>query len=781
MRINDRKRRTTAGAPRALLSLALAVCLLFSMLPTALGAVSAGRYPSDLTPSNTKVYIKLAAPVVFFTGDTYGVGTTVAPAAGTVCQLVTDDYYTHPTDGREYYSVYYLSKRYNVLRSDVQGSIMSDADVTSYITGTVWTQTPYTTLRKSDGLVGDIRVQAVQYALNLLGYSVAMDGEYGEKTSNEVRKFQRAKGLDTDGSAGPLTQAALFGLASGGTVSGGGSSGGSSGGSTATTGTLKTNVSVNLRKSTSTKSARLAVVPKGVTLTYTNVTTSGGTTWYKVVYNNLDGWLMGSFVNAGGSSGGGSSGGGTAIGTVTITKPSTRVRKTANGSKTGTVLALNSVVDLLAQPTSAGGYSWYKIRTSSGLVGFVRGDCATATMGGGGGSVTPSTDKTFIRLPAATLLFTTEAKPASGGTTVSAGTVLQMVSTVTYSSGGETYCSLYYNNKKHNAVYNDVKNGIMSDSELAAYVLSLWNSSLNASLKRELDLVGDVRVYAMQVALTVLGYYTGSLDGTYGGGTQSAVRNFQRKAKITVDGACGNETWSVLAAQAKAVSDGSASGGGGSGGGGGGGTVVGDFGTVNSVEKATWTAVNDGSVALFKKGATATVMDVGTGKVFTIYRWSGGAHADCVPYTSADTKTMCDIVGFPYNSKHPTSSQLAQIKADGNKSNVTYTWPDFKNAFGGGKDIGSAWDRRPALLNVGGRVFAVSIYGFPHGFNGTDSFAKSKFPNGSYFYAQNNYYGMMCVHFVGSTTHSGNLDSQHQGNIDTAYNYAKKLWPTLVK
>ena len=78
-------------------------------------------------------------------------------------------------------------------------------------------------------------------------------------------------------------------------------------------------------------------------------------------------------------------------------------------------------------------------------------------------------------------------------------------------------------------------------------------------------------------------------------------------------------------------------------------------------------------------------------------------------------------------------------------------------------------------------MFAVSIYGFPHGFNGTDSFAKSKFPNGSYFYAQNNYYGMMCVHFVGSTTHSGNLDSQHQGNIDTAYNYAKKLWPTLVK
>ena len=79
-------------------------------------------------------------------------------------------------------------------------------------------------------------------------------------------------------------------------------------------------------------------------------------------------------------------------------------------------------------------------------------------------------------------------------------------------------------------------------------------------------------------------------------------------------------------------------------------------------------------------------------------------------------------------------------------------------------------------------MYAVSIYGFPHGFNGRDSFSKSHFPNGQYFYAVNNFYGMMCVHFSGSTTHTATTpDSKHQSSIETAYNYAKKLWPTLVK
>ena len=147
-----------------------------------------------------------------------------------------------------------------------------------------------------------------------------------------------------------------------------------------------------------------------------------------------------------------------------------------------------------------------------------------------------------------------------------------------------------------------------------------------------------------------------------------------------------------------------------------------------------------------------TETDVATGKVFRIYRWSGSRHADCVPATAADTKVMCDIVGFPYNSNHPNSSQLAQIKADGDSDVVNYTWPDFKNKFGGATNIGSAWDRRAALLNVNGTVYPVSIYGFPHGFNGTDSFSQSRFSNGQYFYAVNNYY-LSLIHISEPTRH----------------------------
>ena len=46
---------------------------------------------------------------------------------------------------------YYLNTRYNVLRTDIQGDIMTAAEVETYITGTLWKQTTYSTLRERDG------------------------------------------------------------------------------------------------------------------------------------------------------------------------------------------------------------------------------------------------------------------------------------------------------------------------------------------------------------------------------------------------------------------------------------------------------------------------------------------------------------------------------------------------------------------------------------------------------------------------------------------------------
>jgi len=53
-------------------------------------------------------------------------------------------------------------------------------------------------------------------------------------------------------------------------------------------------------------------------------------------------------------------------------------------------------------------------------------------------------------------------------------------------------------------------------------------------------------VKKLQQKLKQLGYYTGSVDGSYGTGTENAVRAFQRANKLTVDGKAGPTTQRLL-------------------------------------------------------------------------------------------------------------------------------------------------------------------------------------------------------------------------------------------
>lgn len=59
---------------------------------------------------------------------------------------------------------------------------------------------------------------------------------------------------------------------------------------------------------------------------------------------------------------------------------------------------------------------------------------------------------------------------------------------------------------------------------------------------------GDVGedVKAVQIRLTILGYYSGKLDGNFGVGTRSAVRTFQARNALTVDGKVGPRTLEKL-------------------------------------------------------------------------------------------------------------------------------------------------------------------------------------------------------------------------------------------
>lgn len=857
---------------RRIIALAMALCLCAGLVPAANGAESVGNSPAKLTRSATKYFVQVpASGAVFFTGDTYGTGTQITMAAGTVCQLVSDNWYTVTKDGvaTNYYGVYYNNKQYHVRMNDVV--LLTDVQLNAYIENNIWKAGTYPTLKKPLKLVGDVRVYALQLALKKLGYyNAALDGDYGQKTDDAVYKFQSANKLSRDGDAGPITQTALYALVTGtsggssgstGSGSTGDSTGGSTGGGVVTgnTGTLKTKVSVNLREEATTESPRLAIVPINSTLTYFDTSVSDNITWYKVVYEDLTGWLMGTFVNATGAGGGngsgtnvlgelttidsvnlrksasrssarlgsvpkgvklnytgkttvssvtwyqvtyggdtgwimgtftnlnggnstGTTGSNTVTGKVTITKAGTVVRLTPGGKRSGTLLAKGSIVDMLDSPVTSGSYTWYKVKLSSGLIGYVRGDCAKTYANSTGSSGTgPATSKKFICLPAATDLYTAIGS-SEGMVSVPAGTVLMMVDTNTLTKDGVEYCRLYYKSEPYYAKYAQVSSGTLDDTALAAHVLGLWNQQLNDKFYNNDTLVGDVRVYAMQVALYVLGYYTGELDGTYGNACEAAVGNFQRYQKgIGVDGIMGNQTWPLLTAKAKLVSNGSTTYTPGSSGDNGP-AVEPEFGTVYKVKKAKWNYDDNGG-DMFPKSTTAQVMDVETGKVFTIYRWSGGNHADCVPLSTNDTRIMCQIGGAKYQDKKPTAAQLELIKKDLKNDNANYCWPDY-NGNMGGTNIGSAWDRRAAWLNVNGTVYCVSIYGYPHGWMDTDShgnprtsaFTKRKFEE------KNNFYGMICIHFVGSKTHGGNaINAAHQAAIDKAYTEAKKRWGTLVE
>ena len=149
-----------------------------------------------------------------------------------------------------------------------------------------------------------------------------------------------------------------------------------------------------------------------------------------------------------------------------------------------------------------------------------------------------------------------------------------------------------------------------------------------------------------------------------------------------------------------------------------------DF-TFYPAEKIDW--FTGGIQQLWPKGSNVKIYDVKTGIVWTAHRWSGGNHVDAEPLTAADTARLCKIYGVS------TAKEIAT-----------------KNL----------WEGRPSLVLIGTHNYACSVYGIPHGSDDV--------------IANNNFDGMLCVHFTNSTGHSnGNqVSTNHANAIEYAYTHA---------
>ena len=70
-------------------------------------------------------------------------------------------------------------------------------------------------------------------------------------------------------------------------------------------------------------------------------------------------------------------------------------------------------------------------------------------------------------------------------------------------------------------------------------------------------------VTQIQTKLKSWGYYTGTVDGIYGSGTERAVRAFQQKNGLTVDGKAGDQTLAAMGLSAGSSNSGNSGGSGG--------------------------------------------------------------------------------------------------------------------------------------------------------------------------------------------------------------------------
>lgn len=483
--------------------------------------------------------------------------------------------------------------------------------------------------------------------------------------------------------------------------------------------------SAPLRASASTSAKLLALMPVSTIVKYVGtVTDTESAAWYEVLYDDTQGFVLGSLVreatadelNEAGYTGGTQSPTPAPSSVVTITGTRVNLRQSASTAANSLDIMLKGeTAAYLGQTTGADGYTWYNVKYG-GVSGYVRSDLAKVTTSSGGstgggtgtgadgnltGLVAIRSSGTNIRTGIGTTFGLVEKLNRNdlvtilGNGTGPDGQVWYRVSTPSGKTGyvrGDLVRPLTDKEAKDNNV-SDGTGG---------------SGGSTGSTTLRLGMSGP-EVTKLQNALAALGYLSGSYTlGTFDSATYTAVRNFQAAHGLYVDGLAGTATQNKLYGLNS-----------GGGSGGSGGTV--GYSSVSNCELNNW-FTGDIKSALESNPSGIVVIDVNTKKAFRVKFRHGLNHADVEPLTASDTATLNEIL---------------------NSASNRY--------------------RVPVWVQVNGRTFASSMYGIGHD-ESSDSIP------------DNNFSGVMCLHFKDSKTHTnpnGSGTSEHQVAVQKAYDAAR--------
>ena len=311
---------------------------------------------------------------------------------------------------------------------------------------------------------------------------------------------------------------------------------------------------------------------------------------------------------------------------------------------------------------------------------------------------------------------------------------------------------------------------------------------------------GDA-VKELQQLMKDQGHYSGPVNGKFGPLTEEAVKGFQQKMGLTVDGIAGSETLSKLREKKAASNGGAAAFRNGDEGEGVkkiqsalkekgfySGPVNGKFGpmteeALKSFQKAKGIEVDGiaGAVTqeLLYAQPVQPTQSAESAKTDSSSNSSDTASSGNDGETAASTENSKAANGVELIRWVDAKDVLkigATVRVHDVKTGISYHVKSFSN--GRHADVEPvtkddtallkatyggvwSWDPRPVWVTVGERTMAASINGMPHAGGVNDD---------------NGMDGQVCLHFLGSSTHNGNksFTQLHQNGVMEAWNAANK-------